>query len=328
MHRPTSSHFSSHRILVINNVRRLMAEHESGTPRHAPPGGPAAAAWRPLAPDDLLLRAPAAETPAAEPPKPAVSLERRQELERIVRDAPAGIDAYLELAEIYRGDGRLYEAQRVLERGTAVVPDHPRLLWQLEEVVLGRVLRRLREAKERLEASPSDAARLELQRCQTEWACRRADVCRRRLARDPDNRRLSLVLGEALRDNGRFEEALQAVEPALASDSEAPAAHLIRGQCLVQMRRELEALAALRAAALRRATPAPRRIRVTALRIAATVSARLGLWATAERYLRGILQTEPDDTEAIDALARLTPLWTDDPTDANQESLLDASSDR
>lgn len=250
--------------------------------------------WRPVRPEELLRRGdavPSSSSPAT-PVQP--TLERRQELERYLRDRPADIDSYLELAAIYRNADRSAEATRVLKQALEVEPDHPLVLWQLEEASLARALQQLRDVREVAERLRSPQAHRELERAQVDWAHRRADVCRSRLARDPSLTHLRVVLAEALRDLGQNEEAIETLRPALDDDTEAPLAYLILGNCLQATGQDLEALAAWRACALRRAVPAPHRIRLAALRAAVDAAQRLGLDATLPLYRQSLRQCEAD----------------------------------
>lgn len=266
--------------------------------------------WRPVRPEELLRRGDA--TPSTSSPTPSVkpTLERRQELERYLRDRPADIDSYLELAAIYRDAGRSAEATRVLKQALEVEQDHPLVLWQLEEASLARALQQLRDVREVAERLHSPQAQRELERAQVDWANRRADVCRARLARDPSLMHLHVVLAEALRDLGQNDEAIEAVRPALEDDTEAPLAYLIYGNCLQAVGQDLEALAAWRACALRRAVPAPRRIRAAALRSAVDLAERLGLHGSLPLYRQSLRQCEAEaagrgEAEAADSAGEL-----------------------
>ena len=124
----------------------------------------------------------------------------------------------------------------------------------------------------------------ELKRSQTDWANRRLEVCRARLARDPSKHSLRLVVAEALYDLGMFKEACEELQPCLEFDALAPSAYLIRGRCLLDLGDDLAALSALRSVALRRAVPAPAKLRATALRLAVDTAQRHHLTLSVERY--------------------------------------------
>lgn len=264
--------------------------------------------WRPVRPEELLRRGDGVSSVCSDAPRSTQpTLERRQELERYLRDQPADIDSYLELAAIYRNANRATEATRVLKQALKVEPDHPLVLWQLEEASLARALQHLRDVREVAERLHSPEAQQELERAQIDWANRRAEVCRSRLGRDPSLTHLRVVLAEALRDLGQNDEAIEALRPALRDDTEAPLAYLIFGNCLQAAGQDLEALAAWRACALRRAVPAAQRIRVAALRAAIDLAERLGLGASLALYRQSLRQCQSDSGDQPDSLAPPAP---------------------
>jgi tetratricopeptide (TPR) repeat protein len=124
----------------------------------------------------------------------------------------------------------------------------------------------------------------ELQRSQTDWAQRRIDVCKARLKRDPSLIHLRVVLAEAYLDAEMHEQSLNAVKALLTSEEHSPYGYLIGGRCLLSMGREVDAMAAFRAAALRRAVVAPPRTKVAALRLLCETAERLGVELTLKRY--------------------------------------------
>lgn len=256
-------------------------------------------AWRPVQPHELLKKGPVSENEQVER-KPAATLERRQELERFIRNRPADIDAYLELAAIYRGQGRAVEAARVLKVAQEVEPGHSEVLWQLEEASLARALQQLKDVRDVAQRLNTPEATRELERAQTDWACRRAEVCRARIERDPSAAHLRVVLAEALRDLGDYAEAIASAEHALHCDSESPLAHWIIGQCHNALGNTLQALSAWRHVALRRAVPAPAKLRVAALKAACEQAERLGLSASLSLYQQALHLAEQDATQQQD----------------------------
>jgi tetratricopeptide (TPR) repeat protein len=221
-------------------------------------------------------------------------LERRQELEHHLRGSPTDLDAFMELGRIYRAEDRPADSRRVFQQALQVFPDDQQLLWEYEEAVLARSMQQLREVTEvakRLDTIEGDR---ELKRCQDDWACRRMDVCRARLARDPSLIYLRIVLAEAMYDASLYEGAIEELQPTLQHDELSPAAYLIQGRCQLEMGKELEAMASLRAAALRRSVPAPLRTRVIALRLLCDTAERLGVSLTLAQYQQHLQKAEQE----------------------------------
>ena len=248
-------------------------------------GGP----WRPVRPDELLRRNPGAEATSsldesAELPDTKVRLERRQELEHHLKQSPTDRDAYLELGRIYRAEDRPADARRILQQAIEIFPDEESILWECEEAILARSLQQLRNVTELAENLDTAETEHELQRSKADWAARRIEVCRARLARMPEKLNLRVSLADAMYDAGDFQDALSELDPVLNDDELAPSAYLLRGRCLLELGKDVDAMKALRASALRRAVVAPLSIRVQALRLLCQAAERLGVLLTLEKY--------------------------------------------
>ena len=226
-----------------------------------------------------------------------VRLERRQELEHHLKSSPTNLDAFMELGRIYRAEDRPADARRVFQQALQVFPEEMQLLWEHEEAVLARSLQQLREVTDvakRLDTAESDR---ELKRCQNDWACRRMDVCRARLGRDPSLAHLRVVLAEAMYDAGLYEGAIEELKMVLDQDDFSPTAYLIQGRCLLEMGKDVEAMASLRAASLRRSVVAPVRTRVAALRLLCETADRLGVTLTLAQYRQHLERAEQELAE-------------------------------
>ena len=83
----------------------------------------------------------------------------------------------------------------------------------------------------------------------------------------------------------------------------------MQGQCLQALGRQLEALHSFRRAALRRAVPAPSKVRLTALRAASEIAEILGLTASVELYRQALSRAEQESSEnGQDKNVSLAPL--------------------
>ena len=252
--------------------------------------------WRPVAPHELIKRNVSHEDEQPQQHAAKVTPERRQHLERYLRDRPADIEAYLELAAIYRDMGRSVESKRVLKTALEIEPEHPKVLWELEEAELARSLQQLKDIREVAEKLVTLEAQRELERAKIDWANRRVGVCRARLQRDPQNHHLRVILAEALRELGENQEAIETLGPALECDAEAPQAYLILGQCQLSLGENLAAISAWRHAAMRREVPAPPKVRIQALRLAVHTAEALGLAASVRIYQQALQLAEQQST--------------------------------
>ncbi|WP_419189249.1 tetratricopeptide repeat protein [Stieleria marina] len=214
----------------------------------------------------------------------ALNIERRQELEVHLRTSPTDLDGFLELGAIYRAEDRPAEARRILEQARKIFPDDMKVLWEFEEATLARSLQQLREVADLDQRLCTSETERELQRSQTDWASRRIEVCKARLKRNPSLVHLRIVLAEALYDAEMYEKSLNAVKPLLSSDEHSPYGYLIGGRCLLELKRDVEAMAAFRAASLRRSVISPPRTKVAALKLLCETAERLGVELTQNRY--------------------------------------------
>lgn len=219
---------------------------------------------------------------------------RRQELERHLQDHPADLSACVELASLYRQENRPADAVRVLRKASAFHSDDHDFLWAYEEALLARSLQQLQEVGALATRLKTVEVEEEKQRCEVDWARCRVDVCRARLRRDAGNQHHRLTLVHALKELERFDDAIREAETAAKDVRLAPAAHLLRAQCLEATGKRFESLPAYRAAAMRRCTPAPARIRVRAMRAALNIAETLGLDLSAQRYRTALQRAEAE----------------------------------
>ena len=109
-------------------------------------------------------------------------------------------------------------------------------------------------------------------------------------------------VAEALRKQGRYEEALEAYRAALAIDPEYALAHAAMGDTLVRLRRYDEALESLaRAMSLQPDLPMAGSLQ----RLMGHAAQELGRPAAAAEHYERAVQIDPRDAEAIDRLAML-----------------------
>lgn len=242
--------------------------------------------WRPVSPDELLRKnsPDPNESESQKEKRVAVRLERRQELEHKLKSNPTDLEGFLELAAIYRSEERPLEAKRLLKQAQQIFPDNDEIRFQHEEAVLARSLQQLREVTDLAKRLNNVEADRELVRSQHDWACRRIDVCKARLLRDPSQLPLHLSLAEAKFDAEFFEESYTEAGKLLKHDEFSPQAHFIRARCLLAMNKDLPAMKELRAVSLRRAVVAPVKLRVLSLKMLCELADKLALEETGKHY--------------------------------------------
>ncbi len=209
---------------------------------------------------------------------------RRQSLERRLKDARTDREAYFELATIYRSEGRSMQASKILKQGCEVFPDDLDLLWEYEEAQLARSIQQLMEVREMATKAKNAAFDQDVERCSTDWANCRVKVCRARLARNHEMQNLRLVLGEALYDLDKPAEAIRELEPLIQNDAYSSAAAYWIGKCHLVLDSDIEAMHWFRMASLRRSVTSPPKVRIAALKILVDLAERHGVTASLEYY--------------------------------------------
>ena len=121
----------------------------------------------------------------------------------------------------------------------------------------------------------------------------------RELARDPAPFHHA---AEALRGQGRHEEAIASYRAALILDSEYAPAHAGMGTALFRLQRYEEALESLARAAALQPDPA---LAGTVQRLMGRAAQELGRFEAAAEHYAGALQIDPQDSEALDRFAML-----------------------
>ncbi len=264
----------------------------------------------PLTPDDLLIRPSPIELERwleGEPTsaKPAVTLERFQTLEHVIRDNPLTAEPYLELARIYLQRNRWTDAKRVLDSACQRFPDHEEANFLFEEAQLARSLQLHWESQAAHRDEPTRLTEEGIDRSRLELNVLREKVCRARLLRHPQQLELHLPLATALTNLDRPDEAIASLQLAGAQPKLRCSAAWQLGQLFESLHRVPEALSAYRRAALFRVPPANPDIKRRALSAAADLAERTGLVDSARRYVAMLLEIEPDNAELKTRHARL-----------------------
>ncbi|KLU07626.1 hypothetical protein RISK_000303 [Rhodopirellula islandica] len=226
--------------------------------------------------------------PTNEGSESATVSTRRQQLEHHLKTCPTDREGYLELATIYREEHRPLQAAKVLRQAHELFPDDMSMLWELEEAQLARSVQQLVEVRDLATRLGNSSADHELDRATTDWANCRLKVCRARLARDPSLTYLHMVLGEALYDLERYEEAMEELEPLVDSETHSPGAYLLMGRCQLLLSQDMAAMKSLRQASIRRAVVGPAKTRSAALRLLIDLAERHGLHASLQFYQQSL----------------------------------------
>ncbi len=135
-----------------------------------------------------------------------------------IEERPDHIGAYLALADQYKMEGRLDEAEALLARGLKAAPDDSVLKGAHADVQIQRLQRAVESWSRKLKKSPGDAeAKARLDQLNTALASYEAKELRRRMALRPDDMGLRLQLGQALARAGKHDEAIAEFQQARSS---------------------------------------------------------------------------------------------------------------
>lgn len=182
--------------------------------------------------DERAKRDPAAEArelELEEMKRNALTPEQRAFKE--IEANPQAVGPYLTLADMYKHEGRLDEAEQILSRGLKAAPDDNYLRGVHAEVQVQRMKRAIDALKRRLQKNPADAeAKVKLEQLSAHLVAYEVKELRRRIGLRPDDMNLRLLLGQTLAKAGKHEEAIVEYQQARKSPPHAVQANLLAGQ--------------------------------------------------------------------------------------------------
>ena len=182
--------------------------------------------------DDRSKRDPAAEArelEMEEMKRNALTPEQRAFKE--IEANPQAVGPYLTLADMYKHEGRLDEAEQILARGLKAVPDDNYLRGVHADVQVQRMKRAIDALNRRLQQKPADSeAKVKLEQLTAHLVAYEVKDIRRRIGLRPDDMNLRLLLGQTLARAGKHDEAIAEYQQARKSPIHAVQANLLAGQ--------------------------------------------------------------------------------------------------
>jgi tetratricopeptide (TPR) repeat protein len=167
------------------------------------------------------------EAPAVEPgPDAGEALRSRIEAD------PTNAAPYLELARLYRREGRLEEAHSVLRRGLGPTGNAFLLASELADLEIEPFRQDLRIAEARAREAPEDGLAAELRdRLRREVNARELELYRQKADRYPTDLSCRLELGRRLLQAGRVDEAVAQLQAAGEDPASRPQAQELLNAC-------------------------------------------------------------------------------------------------
>ena len=154
-----------------------------------------------------------------------------QRLRNQIEASPARVGVYLELADLYRSQGKLEDAQKVLAAGLKVNKDDVVLLTAHAEVQISRMHKAKDDLEARLRRNPDDPTiQTNLDKLAGMLSDYEIKEYQRRLAQRPEDLALQLELGKRLARAGRHDEAIPCFQKARSSPDLRIQALILTGQ--------------------------------------------------------------------------------------------------
>ena len=166
----------------------------------------------------------------------AIKLTRQQELQQVVSENPANLDAYIELAELHARGDRYNEAERILRGALEASGGDLRIREAYEDMGLRKARYQVQVAEQRAEDRPSDEAESLAYRMRQELNRLETDVFRSRTERYPNVVAWKVELGARLKRAGNYSEAIKVFQPAIADPRRRGHVHVELGECFQQIK--------------------------------------------------------------------------------------------
>ena len=187
----------------------------------------------------MMGRAPAggkAGAAAATPEAAAPGGNRVAELKQVIRDNPAAVDSYLELADLLEREGTIAEAEQVLAKGLAASGNEIRVREHVEDRQLRWARHKVMIAEKRLESEDTPDIRASLEKLKAAQLKQEIDIYAARSARYPENLTWKYELAMRLKSAGNYAEAIRLFQDVMKDAGRKGAVSLELGECFQKIR--------------------------------------------------------------------------------------------
>lgn len=185
--------------------------------------------------------------PGAQAPRPVAAAgaagstsppagNRADELKEAIRQNPAEIDPYLELADLLERDGTVEEAERLLQQALAASGNDLKVREHLEDRQLRWSRHRVHVAEKRVEAEDNESTRATLERLKSAQLKQEIEVYSARCQRYPENMTWRYELAMRLKAAGNFAEAIKHFQDVLQDARRKGAVSLELGECFQKIK--------------------------------------------------------------------------------------------
>jgi tetratricopeptide (TPR) repeat protein len=178
----------------------------------------------------------AAGESAAVEPQPRSLAARRQDLERAIAADPAGIEAYLELADLLEREASLEEAERMLTMALAASGNDITVREHVEDRHLRWGRHRVVLAEKRLAEEDKPEHRDTLERLRAALLKQEIEVYSARAVRYPENMTWKYEMAMRLKTAGNYAEAIKHFQETMNDVRRKGAIALELGECFQKIR--------------------------------------------------------------------------------------------
>lgn len=155
----------------------------------------------------------------------------REALEQKIRDNPADIDAYLELADLVEREANADEAEKVLAKALAASGNDIKVREHIEDRQLRWARGRILVAEKRLAADDCPENRATVEKLKTAQLRQEIEVFAARTSRYPENLTWKYELALRLKAAGKFPEAIRSFQEAIQDTRRKGVISLELGEC-------------------------------------------------------------------------------------------------
>lgn len=252
-------------------------------------------------------RGAAAPRPGAATPAAPEGPNRVAALKEAIRQNPAEIEPYLELADLLEREGTAEEAEQVLHKALAASGNELKVREHLEDRQLRWARHRVHVAEKRVEAEDNAATRTTLDRLKVAQLKQEIEIYSARTQRYPENMTWRYELAMRLKAAGNHAEAIKHFQDVLQDARRKGAVSLELGECFQKIKQYQLAMRNYQAA-VDSLTDREMELRKRALYRAGVLAAGLEDVDAAQKYLStlaGLDFSYRDVAQRLDKLASL-----------------------
>jgi tetratricopeptide (TPR) repeat protein len=237
-----------------------------------------------------------------------MALAPAERYQQAIDKDPAAIDAYFRLADLHLHEGRLDDAEQVLQRASqASGGGDLHVRERLEDLQVRRAAGQLASAQQFFDSQKTAEAKQLLDRARSQANQVELEVFATRVDRDPQNPRLQFELGLRLKRAGKTKQAITALQAARSEPKRKALVLLELGECFQKIEQYKLALAHYEQS-IEATEAADEEVRKLALYRAGVLATGLRELDRAERHLSDLAGMDYGYRDVSDRLDKIASL--------------------